>query len=103
MLQDCAWYEPAEQLARRLGRDIPMLLARHALANDDLHEATCIARELTYDDACDEEAWELLIAAQVRLGRRGAARQAFRFYETALARELGARPSASVRRLLETA
>lgn len=101
MLLGCAWYDSVEQLARRLGRDVAMLLARHALAYDELHEAVRIAQELTYDDACDEEAWELLIGSQLRLGRRAAAVQCFRFYEAALARELAARPSHSLRRLVE--
>ncbi|MEA2689798.1 MAG: hypothetical protein QOJ39_2374 [Candidatus Eremiobacteraeota bacterium] len=101
MLLGCAWFDPVERLARRLGRDLTMLLARHTLQHDNLHEAMRIANELTYEDVCDEEAWELLIGAQLRLGRRAAALQGFRFYEAALARELSAQPSRSLRQLVE--
>ena len=101
MLLNCAWFDPVERLARRLGRDIAMLLARRALERDELHDAIRIAQEMTYEDACDEEAWEALIGAQLRLGRRSAALQGFRFYEAALDRELAARPSECIRQLVE--
>jgi DNA-binding SARP family transcriptional activator len=96
-----SWYDPLDRLARRLGRNLALLIARNALEHGEVREAMLVAEELTYGDACDEEAWEVLIRAQLLLQRRAAAVQSFRFYETALAHELAARPSPGIRRLVE--
>jgi DNA-binding SARP family transcriptional activator len=101
VLLKCGWYDSVDRLVRRLGRNLALLIARNALEHGKLREALLVAEEITYADACDEEAWELLIRAQLLLQRRGAALQSFRYYETALAEELAARPSPDLRRLVE--
>jgi DNA-binding SARP family transcriptional activator len=100
-LSRCAWHEAVARFAQRAGRDIAMLLARRAIDSRELQAAVGIARELTYEDACDEEAWELLIRAQLELGERVAARHGFRILATALAKDLELLPSPSIRRLVE--
>jgi DNA-binding SARP family transcriptional activator len=97
----CTWYDSVDRLARRLGRNLALLVARNALDHGELREGMLVAEELTYADACDEEAWELLIRAQLQLRRRTGARQSFRLYEAALAKELAALPSPDIRRLVE--
>jgi DNA-binding SARP family transcriptional activator len=96
-----SWYDSVDRLARRLGRNLALLVARNALDHGELRDAMLVAEELTYADACDEEAWELLIRAQLLLRRRTGALQSYRFYEAALAKELAARPSPDIRRLVE--
>jgi DNA-binding SARP family transcriptional activator len=96
-----AWHEAVALRARRVGHDAAMLIARAALERGELRTAASIARELTYEDSCDEEAWDLLIRAQLRSGEAAAARQGFRFLATALAKELDVMPSPSIRRLIE--
>jgi DNA-binding SARP family transcriptional activator len=100
-LIECDWYDPVARLAQRLGRTIALLLARNALDHGELREALLVAEELTYADACDDEAWELLIRTQLLLRRRTGALQSYRFYEAAIAKELAARPSPEIRRLVE--
>lgn len=100
-LLQCSWYEAVERVARRLGRNLALLIARNAVEHGQPRDALLIAEELTYADACDEEAWELLIRAQLLLERRAGALQSFRFYEAALAKELAVRPSPDIRRLVE--
>jgi DNA-binding SARP family transcriptional activator len=95
------WYDGVALLVRRLGHDLTMLLARSAAEQGNLHEAIQVAREMTYEDICDEEAWELLIRTQLRAGEPGAARAGFRHYQAALAQELDALPSPHIRELLE--
>jgi DNA-binding SARP family transcriptional activator len=94
------WFETSARRLRRLGRDLAMTTARAALDAGDPHCAVRVARELTYEDACDEEAWEVLIRALLALGERPAAAHGYRTYEAALAEELQATPSAHLRRLL---
>ena len=59
-----------------------------------------VGRELTFEDPCDEETWELLIGANVMQGQHLAAIQDYRFYESVLSRELDAAPSPHIRRLI---
>lgn len=99
-LEDNAWYGPIAQRAHHVGRDLSMAIARTMLERGDAREAIRIARGLTYEDACDEEAWELQIRAHFDAGEPVAAVQGFRFYEAA-ARELDVRPSPFLRRLFD--
>src|ERR1700681_422894 len=99
-LREREWFDTAAIGLRRLGHDLVMLIARDALANGDVRDALAVARELTYEEPCDEEAWELFIRALMLLGEHPAAVQGYRFYEASLAKELQARPSAHLRRLL---
>jgi DNA-binding SARP family transcriptional activator len=94
------WYRDVRSRMRLMGRDLAIALARKAFAAGVVHEAIDIARELTYDDPCDEEAWEFIIRAQLSLGERSAAVQGFRLYEAVLARDLQTRPSPAMSRLL---
>jgi DNA-binding SARP family transcriptional activator len=94
------WFEPFAMYSRRLGRDLAIFLGRDALNRGDHHGALRLGRELTYEDPCDEEAWELLIRAHLQRGEHPAAVQGFRFYEKTLAAQLQAAPSAHMRRLL---
>lgn len=90
------WYAAMVTRLRRIGHDIALTLARKAFEAGMVREAIGIARELTYDDECDEEAWEYILRGQLALGQRGAALRAFRLYESALAKELQTIPSPSI-------
>jgi DNA-binding SARP family transcriptional activator len=96
-----AWHAPVAILAHRVGHDLAMLIARREFERGDLQSAASIAQTLTYEDVCNEEAWELLIRAQLGLGYVHAARGAFRYFAGALARELDAGPSPSILQLIE--
>ncbi len=99
---DGQWYEALVAQGRHLGRDLAIAFARGMAECGDVHEAIRIAKELTYEEPCDEEAWELLIRAYVRAGERGAALSGLRYYEAALAKELDASPPRYMRELVET-
>jgi DNA-binding SARP family transcriptional activator len=99
---DTEWWEAAARRAARLGRDLAMALGHNALARGDFRRACAIALELTYEDASDESAWELLIRAKLAQGDHREAIRNFRCYEHALATELSATPSAYLRELVET-
>jgi DNA-binding SARP family transcriptional activator len=99
-LRRLEWYRTAMLRMQLLGRDLAIALARKTLAAGTVHEAIAVARELTYEDPCDEEAWELVIRGQLVLGERSAAVQGFRVYEAVLASELQTRPSPGISRLL---
>jgi DNA-binding SARP family transcriptional activator len=97
----CAqWYERFERAARRAGRDLPITLARVLLDENALDEVLAIAAEIADEDACDEEAWELVIRAELLLGRRGTALRSFRTYEAVVSKELGVIPSSFLVRLV---
>ena len=98
---DGQWYESLVAQGRRLGHDLAIALARAMAECGDVHEAICIAKELTYEEPCDEEAWELLIRAYVRTGERGAALSGLRYYEAVLAKELDASPPRYMWELIE--
>jgi DNA-binding SARP family transcriptional activator len=100
-LEDAPWYEGVGQRARRVGRDLAMATARALFVRGDVQPALCIVRELIDEDRCDEDAWEFLIRAHLRDGRRVAAIRGYRSYEAALARELDTGPSPYLRRLFE--
>jgi DNA-binding SARP family transcriptional activator len=99
-LSDAEWFEPVAGCARRVGRDLAILLGRTALEQGSIRDAVRLAQELTYEDPCDEEAWELLLRAHVLLGEHLAAVQGFRLYEATLAKELATAPSRHIRILV---
>jgi DNA-binding SARP family transcriptional activator len=94
------WYRDMMLRMQLLGRGLAIALARKALAAGRAREAIDVARELTYEDPCDEEAWELVIRAELVLGERSAAVQGFRLYAAALARDLQTCPSPAISGLL---
>jgi len=94
------WWEAILQRAVRLGRDLGIAVARNALTSGDTRGAAAIALELTYEDASDESAWELLIRAKLLEGDHREAIRSFRSYEKALASDLGAAPSSYLRDLI---
>jgi DNA-binding SARP family transcriptional activator len=75
-------------------------LARFALAHDP-DEAVQVAHAMLARDRCSEEAWRLLIASHLALGREFLARRAFEQCAQTLQDELGVEPSAATRGLLE--
>jgi DNA-binding SARP family transcriptional activator len=95
------WFETLARRLHRLGHDLAIHAGLNALEVGHVREAIGIGRELTYEDPCDEEAWELLIRAQLHVGEHLAAVQGFRYYEAILAKELDAAPSGAIRRLFE--
>jgi DNA-binding SARP family transcriptional activator len=97
------WFAALNGSPQRLGRELALLVGREALERDEARVAARVGRELTYEDPCDEEAWELLIRAQLRSGEPAAALQGFRFYTVTLAREMQAVPSANLRNLVSEA
>jgi len=98
---DGQWFESLAARGRRLGHDLAIALARVMAERGELRDAICIAKELTYDDPCDEEAWELLIRTYLRTGERGAALSGLRYYEAVLATEFDASPPRYMRELVE--
>lgn len=98
---DGQWFELLAARGRRLGHDLAIALARASTERGELRDAIGIAKELTYDDPCDEEAWELLIRTYLRTGERGAALSGLRYYEAVLATEYDASPPPYIRELVE--
>ncbi len=94
------WYACRWRTFQRQGRDLALAIARVALDDGSIRAALEIARELTYEDPCDEEAWELVVCAHLRQDHRAAAIRDFRIYEAALDRELGVEPSSKLRELV---
>ena len=100
-LADFEWYASVAQHAGRVGRQLALTIARRALHDGEVDVCLSVALDLTIEDACDEEAWELLIQAHLMRGEHLAAAQSFRFYERTLAQELDLAPSAHLRDLLD--
>lgn len=94
------WFRTIGPSLRRLGRELAIALGRKALDRGAVADALCIARELTYEEPSDEEAWELLIRAHLCAGEDAAALEGYRFYERILALDLQCAPSAGVRALI---
>lgn len=99
-LVEVEWFRWVSPSLRRLGHDLAMLVGRNALAYGLAAEAMHIGRELSYEDPCDEEAWELMITGHMRAGEEAAAVQGFRSYERLLAAELQTAPSAYLREIV---
>lgn len=99
-LAEREWFAATGLSLRRSGRDLAILIARNALAFGLDDDALRIGRALSYEDPCDEEAWELIIISQLRGGDTAGAVQSFRCYERALAAELQAVPSSHLRSLV---
>lgn len=102
MLAEREWFAPIAPSLRRLGHELAMAVGRDALMRGHAAIVARIAGDLTFEDPCDEEAWELLFTAQVQAGQTGAAVQGLRFYESALAHQLNAAPSPRVRAIVES-
>ncbi len=102
-LLESEWCEAIARRSRRLGHDLAMAVGGNAARHGAYRAACSIGQELTYEDPCDEEAWELLIRAQLGHGEHAAAFRNFRCYETMLAQELDAAPSVHVRKLIHDA
>ena len=99
-LLQCDWYAIICDRFSRIGHDLAMQLARAALNHGQPQEAIRVARELTYEDPCDEEASELVIRAHLRAGQQGAAVEHFRLYRSRLAEEFQVSPSSQLLNLL---
>ncbi|HZX67609.1 MAG TPA: bacterial transcriptional activator domain-containing protein [Candidatus Elarobacter sp.] len=99
-LADREWFRPVGPSLHRLGHDLAMLVGRNALAHGLDADALHIGRELSYEDPCDEEAWELMITGHMRAGQEAAAVQGYRSYERLLAAELQTAPSAYLRSIV---
>ena len=99
-LLDCEWYASAARRFARQGRDIAVTLAKDALQHDDCGATLRLARELIYEDPCDEEARELSILAHLQAGEQGAAVHEFQCYRADLEAELQATPSEHLEKLV---
>ena len=99
-LAELEWFRWVSSSLRRLGHDLAMLVGRNALAHGLDAEAMHIGRELSFEDPCDEEAWELMITGHMRAGEEAAAVQGYRSYERLLAAELQTAPSAYLREIV---
>lgn len=99
-LLDSEWWPAVARRARRLGYELAMSIGWNALRKGAYRVAHGVARDVTYDDPTLEEAWELLIRAELSLGEQAAAFRNFRCYEAMLAQDLELVPSAHIRKLV---
>ena len=88
-----AWFEPIERRIAELRCTAAELLAREALEGGRPGEALRYAEGIIEYDPCDELGRRLAIRAHVAAGDYGRARQEYRRYADALARELQLEPS----------
>jgi DNA-binding SARP family transcriptional activator len=87
------WFAGVALAHQRSGRQLALNLTRELMARRSYLDAIQIATELTFEDPCDEEAWETVIRCQVLLGQRSAAAHSYRFLSASLEKDLGVRPS----------
>lgn len=77
-------------------REAATLLARDAADRRDFPRAADLCNRILESDPCDEPAREVLIRSHLSAGNRQAALREFRAYRDAMARDLGAQPSAGL-------
>lgn len=94
------WHPNFAYRAHRLGHDLAIAVARRDLDAARYRAALAVVRELTLEDPCDEEAWEIAALAQRMLGEAKSAKAGLNYCREALKRELDVEPSNSIRRLL---
>jgi DNA-binding SARP family transcriptional activator len=87
------WFASVALAQQRSGRQLALNLARECMNRRSYFDAIQIATELTFEDPCDEDAWEAVIRCQVLLGQRSAAAHSYRFLTASLQKDLGVRPS----------
>jgi DNA-binding SARP family transcriptional activator len=87
------WFAGVALAHQRSGRQLALDLTRELMARRRFLDAIQIATELTFEDPCDEEAWETVIRCQVSLGQRSAAAHSYRFLSASLQKDLGLQPS----------
>ncbi|TAM58090.1 hypothetical protein EPN52_11440 [bacterium] len=95
------WFAPLAPRVEDLFRQIVLLLGNDALRRGRLAEARALAERIVALDRCDEPARELLIRAVLAAGDGAGARRELRKYREILERELGAKPSGELERLVE--
>lgn len=94
------WYANFVTRHHRAGRQLALEIAKELTRRERFLDAIEVATELTFEDPCDEEAWETIIRAQLTIGQRTAALYAYRFLASALERELGVQPSVAITALI---
>lgn len=97
------WFGAIELRIAELASKATARLASDAFDRNAIAELLELAQVILHSDPCDEQGREIAIKAHLAAGRRREAIAEFKQYETALLRELGSRPSAHLRELLETA
>jgi DNA-binding SARP family transcriptional activator len=97
------WFGPIELQIAELASKAAARLASDAFDRCATAELLELAQLISRADPCDEQGREIAIKAHLAAGRRREAIAEFKQYETALRTELGTRPSAHLRELLETA
>lgn len=95
------WLETTSHRARTLAAELGVAFGRGVLQRGDGAAALEIARDLLAADGCDESAAELAICTLLQRRDRSEALRVFRTYSESLQRELGLRPSHSVKALFE--
>jgi DNA-binding SARP family transcriptional activator len=99
-MEDYEWYVAFALNHQRVGRQLALNVAHEFASRRSYLEAIQVATELTFEDPCDEEAWEEIIRCQLEIGQRSAALHGFRFLRSALEKDLGMQPSGSLIALL---
>jgi DNA-binding SARP family transcriptional activator len=99
-LEDYEWFVTFALNHQRIGRRIALDVAHELARRRRYADAIDVGTELTFEDPCDEEAWEEIIRSQLAIGQRSAALHGFRFLRCALQADLGMQPSATLAALL---
>jgi DNA-binding SARP family transcriptional activator len=94
------WYVAFALNHQRVGRQLALNVAHELARRHSYLDAIQVATELTFEDPCDEEAWEEIIRCQLAIGQRSAALHGFRFLRSALEKDLGMQPSGNLIALL---
>lgn len=98
-LEGQAWLAAhAVRLAER-GRAVAVQAARRAVECARFDRALLILKDILEDDACDEEAQELVVRVHLSRGEQGAAVREYRRYAAMLMSELNAKPSKSLQKM----
>jgi DNA-binding SARP family transcriptional activator len=96
-----SWLHPAQAEWDVLRREVLSGLSKGLLELGKHDQALLCAHGLIQQDPMRESAWEVLIAALLRSGRRAEARAQFERLSKLLCAELGVRPSPAAHRLIE--
>jgi DNA-binding SARP family transcriptional activator len=97
---DQAWFERTEWRLKLVEQSLAVRIARDALASGDPCGALEYVADIVRSDLLDEDATEIHMRANIRLGRRAEAVAEFERYLRAIARESGGKPAQHLRALL---
>lgn len=97
------WYDNVTLRCNRVGHELALRCASALLNVRRYQDAAAVTCGLTLEDPCDDQAWEVLLRAQLALGQESVARKGYEIYRKVLQRQLQTVPSESVQRLFRCA